>query len=420
MREITPARTLRSKATTVPTWSSRLTEPPHAPAPPMGRTRTPKPCSRWPGIPSRRDQGRRRAWRYVRAAAAHGQLPGCLAPNANVDGLTIVRTSLGKPRWIGAERANQMPYASELAPYGLFHIDDPDEFDRLYRDRLDHIGVVRVARVPGDQRRPRRPPAGAVLLRAGPRRLPPRHVHRLVGAADRNRGPRAEDRAAMRRCEANDRPRPALPRPSQAGRSTVRRPPGDPHRPSKLTPNVQARIVQAIEVGNYLDTAARYGGIAPARCTHGCSAGATTQRTGPSPRFASSWRRSCVRASEPGSTPSRSSDEGDWRAAAFLLERRWPERWDRSLRVRHEARATVRVAPVEMPDDADRVRRSPRSCATSAFSISISDAVVLSHGRADVRCGDEDVTPAVKSPAHLGGGGSDRVTRALRIRSFRR
>jgi len=57
--------------------------------------------------------------------------------------------------------------------------------------------------------------------------------------------------------------RPPLPRPSQWAHDKCAAHLGAAHRPTKLTADVQARIVQAIEAGNYLDVAARYGGIAP-------------------------------------------------------------------------------------------------------------------------------------------------------------
>lgn len=51
-----------------------------------------------------------------------------------------VRTSIGKPKWLAPERANAIPSIRELAPYGLFHIEDDAEFERRYLARLDKVG----------------------------------------------------------------------------------------------------------------------------------------------------------------------------------------------------------------------------------------------------------------------------------------
>lgn len=59
---------------------------------------------------------------------------------AQLEGVVLVRISLGKPRWASRGVANAMPYIEELAPRGMFHVDDPSEFRRLYRERLDGFG----------------------------------------------------------------------------------------------------------------------------------------------------------------------------------------------------------------------------------------------------------------------------------------
>lgn len=56
-----------------------------------------------------------------------------------------VRISLGKPRyWPLAQHA---PYIKELAPAGLLRQPplEPNEFDRLYLERLDRFGVDQIA-----------------------------------------------------------------------------------------------------------------------------------------------------------------------------------------------------------------------------------------------------------------------------------
>jgi hypothetical protein len=54
-------------------------------------------------------------------------------------GLAPVGTTVGGPRFkLGYELAGM---ASKLAPYGLLHVEDPADFARAYRRRLDSVGV---------------------------------------------------------------------------------------------------------------------------------------------------------------------------------------------------------------------------------------------------------------------------------------
>lgn len=57
------------------------------------------------------------------------------------DEIVVVRISIGKPKWIAPADAAAMPFVSELAPYGAFHIEDDAEFERVYRERLETKGV---------------------------------------------------------------------------------------------------------------------------------------------------------------------------------------------------------------------------------------------------------------------------------------
>lgn len=55
--------------------------------------------------------------------------------------ITMVRTSIGSPRWAPKGLVGTLPYLEELAPKGMRHVEDPGEFRRLYRERLDSFGV---------------------------------------------------------------------------------------------------------------------------------------------------------------------------------------------------------------------------------------------------------------------------------------
>lgn len=112
-----------------------------------------------------------------------------------------------------------------------------------------------------------------------------------------------------------------------------RRPPG---RPSKLTVAVQARIVEALEAGQFLATAARAAGVHPStvrrwvergeaeeqRRTDGGAARVTEQ---PFHAFAAAVEQADATAE--GRAVATITASPDWRAAAWYLERRHPTTW---------------------------------------------------------------------------------------------
>jgi len=122
-----------------------------------------------------------------------------------------------------------------------------------------------------------------------------------------------------------------------AGGGSGRRPPG---RPRKLNPEVVGRFLMAIRAGNYRETAARLAGIGPAtmyRWLHD-----------PRPEYAA-FRMALdmceaeVEVEVIGNLfrLSRTST----RAAAFILSRRWPERWRKLKRPLPEAPADAPTTP---------------------------------------------------------------------------
>ena len=122
-----------------------------------------------------------------------------------------------------------------------------------------------------------------------------------------------------------------------AGGGSGRRPPG---RPRKLNPEVVGRFLMAIRAGNYRETAARLAGIGPAtmyRWLHD-----------PRPEYAA-FRMALdmceaeVEVEVIGNLfrLSRTST----RAAAFILSRRWPERWRELKRPLTETPADESATP---------------------------------------------------------------------------
>jgi transposase len=98
-------------------------------------------------------------------------------------------------------------------------------------------------------------------------------------------------------------------------------------RPTKLTPEIQEKIVSVIRKGNYIETAAAYAGISKQTLYNWLRTG-SRKPTGVYGEF--------VRAVEQALAESEMADlarieqaaiEGHWQASAWRLERRFPKRW---------------------------------------------------------------------------------------------
>lgn len=104
-------------------------------------------------------------------------------------------------------------------------------------------------------------------------------------------------------------------------------------RKSKLTPDTQARIVQAIELGATYELAASYGGVAYNTFNEWMKAGEDAQ-AGVKREF-----YDAVKAAEGKAAVKwlakieQAASDGNWQAAAWKLERRYPGDYGRT---RHE------------------------------------------------------------------------------------
>ena len=121
-------------------------------------------------------------------------------------------------------------------------------------------------------------------------------------------------------------------------------------RPTKLTPETHARIVQAIQAGNYIETAAAYAGISKNTLYEWLRRGAREKE-----RLASNRRARPQKAEQPYLefadavekalaeaevrdvvTVLKAADAGQWQAAAWRLERKFPERWGYKVKMQQE------------------------------------------------------------------------------------
>lgn len=129
-------------------------------------------------------------------------------------------------------------------------------------------------------------------------------------------------------------------------------------RPSKLTPEAKARILEALESGMFLKHAAEAAGVSASTLHLWIQKGAGTwkDREGgrelpPDPEFAAFAAdvaaarakavERCLR------TITKAAAEGDWRAAAWFLERACPDEWGPREKV--EGVPIPRTQPWERP-----------------------------------------------------------------------
>jgi len=100
-------------------------------------------------------------------------------------------------------------------------------------------------------------------------------------------------------------------------------------RPTKLTPEVQERIITALRAGNYQETAARYAGISEATFYDWMARG----REEPGSAFAE-FLEAVEKAKSDAEVRDlylidQAAQTGSWQAAAWKLERKFPHKWGR-------------------------------------------------------------------------------------------
>ncbi len=102
-------------------------------------------------------------------------------------------------------------------------------------------------------------------------------------------------------------------------------------RQSKLTPETQKKIVDAIAEGNYLETASAIGGITYATLNNWMNKGSSAL-SGAYFEFFDAVKKAEAEAEALRiSRISKAGQAGNWQADAWYLERRYPERWGKRI-----------------------------------------------------------------------------------------
>lgn len=104
--------------------------------------------------------------------------------------------------------------------------------------------------------------------------------------------------------------------------------------PTKLTAELQTRIAQLLRAGNYLETAAQACGVAAVTARAWLREGAADVDAGRKTRYAA-FNEAVLKANAEAEARFAlnisAAGVKDWRAAAFMLERKFPKRWSQRI-----------------------------------------------------------------------------------------
>ena len=103
-------------------------------------------------------------------------------------------------------------------------------------------------------------------------------------------------------------------------------------RPTKLTPERHTAIVQAILAGNYAETAARYAGVATTTFYNWMNRG-KDGKSGLYVEFVDAVENAKAQAEIRDVALIERAAKVTWQAAAWMLERKFPDRWGRREKV---------------------------------------------------------------------------------------
>jgi transposase len=136
---------------------------------------------------------------------------------------------------------------------------------------------------------------------------------------------------------------------------------GDPNvgRRSRLTPTVRNPIVRTLASGCYRQTAAEVAGVGKSTLYRWLEQGEHDFEDGRTTPYRELWeatKKAEADAEVEAIELIREAATRSWQAAAWLLERKYPDRWGRRARLDHRHDAQPRREVVEIPNDEERLR----------------------------------------------------------------
>lgn len=131
-------------------------------------------------------------------------------------------------------------------------------------------------------------------------------------------------------------------------------------RRTKLTEEVKDRILQAVSAGNYLETAAQFAGVDASTMRRWVVKGEAAGAPEPYRSFCAALKGARAAAEVRSVTLiQQAATNGTWQAAAWYLERSYPDRWGRT---RVEVTGADQ-APIKVDIDADSLEARIRALA---------------------------------------------------------
>lgn len=130
-------------------------------------------------------------------------------------------------------------------------------------------------------------------------------------------------------------------------------------RPTKLTLEVQEKIVSAITAGNYIETASAYAGINKTTLYKWLKRGGRA-KSGIYFSFSNAVEKALADAEVLDVARIAKAAETYWQAAAWRLERKFPQKWGRKDRLEHTGKdgepiKTARVSQKDVEQMADEL-----------------------------------------------------------------
>jgi len=105
-------------------------------------------------------------------------------------------------------------------------------------------------------------------------------------------------------------------------------------RPTKLTDDVQKQIIQVIEMGNYIETAAAYAGVSKDALYKWLRKGREAKK-GKYYGFVNAIEKALAESEVRDVLNVTSAASVSWQASAWRLERKFPDRWGRRDVIQH-------------------------------------------------------------------------------------
>lgn len=133
-------------------------------------------------------------------------------------------------------------------------------------------------------------------------------------------------------------------------------------RPSKLTPALATAILSAIAKGSHFHPACAAAGVSGTTASRWIESGSRDLEAGLRSDFAQfveGLQQACALAETSLGTKIYSQAEIDWRAGAFLLERRFPDRWGKKEQAQNITNVVISDALVSQLVDSMRVAGAP-------------------------------------------------------------